>query len=248
MGVILLVSSTVRAQKPEPPFRAQVQQELDEELRELVNMPAPELDIRYEGLGSDAFEVVESQVALDGRPLEGKFPKGASHRTPAILFSGEASPGEHLLTLNLVLKQTRGSTFFTSVEGLRFKVPGRVTLHAQPGLVLRVRLALKADALATDLKKRLVFDVKVQPEMVATLDDGSTPEPPPGPTLPAKPPAPSRRKRGAKKAFTAMNTGRWKVKRQPLSEGPSVSRRALEGALEKARQANRVETVTDAAP
>ena len=229
--------------------------EVERALRESVHMPPASIELRFDGIDSTRFELLDSHFEVDGVAVERGLAVGGVSTQSQILFFAVVTPGEHLVTASLTFKEARGASLFQYVEGYRFKLPGRFHLTAQRGLVLGLRLKVHADALATDLRRRLTLEARLEPKMVAQLDDGTMPAPLMPPPLqprlsvPEKPGTrPPRRRSHAKallaqssspeRPFTHMDTGRWKL-RKAREGAAEVSPRALAAALEEARGQNR---------
>lgn len=155
---------------------AKARAELELQLKRMTRMPPPSLEIRFEGIDSSRYELVEATFALDGAPLKTQPPRGIGERRASLLLFDIVSPGEHVVTATLVYKEVTPDGFF-SYGGYKFTLPGRFTLTAQNGLVMVLRAWVEVNDGASDPRQRLELVASAEPRMVARMADDSGPAP-----------------------------------------------------------------------
>jgi hypothetical protein len=149
-------------------------QQLDRQLEQMVKPPPASLEIIFDGIDSTRYTLLESSFALDGPPLPVKV-SGAEQRH-TVLFSGEVTPGEHILMTRLVYEESARGGLFSYGSGIKFKVPGKFIITAQRGVALRVRARVEVDD-GAEPSKRLELVGKVEADLRAKLEEGMPPPP-----------------------------------------------------------------------
>jgi hypothetical protein len=154
---------------------ADVAQELDRELRVVAHVPAPAVEILFEGVESEKYELVEASFQLDGRGLPQPLKPGKLGRAPITLFSGTVAPGPHTFTADLVLKDAAPQGLFSYGDTHRFRIGQEVSLAAQSGLLVRLRTWVRVNDQAEDVTRRLKLVAKLDPQMLARVDEPPSP-------------------------------------------------------------------------
>jgi len=175
LALLLLMAAAPAFAGPEDEAKARAELEL--QLRRLTRMPPPSLEIRFDGIDSSRYELLDATFALDGAPLKQQPPRGVGERKASLLFFDIVSPGEHVVTATLAYKEVTPDGFF-SYSGYKFTLPGRFTLTAQNGLVMVLRAWVEVNDGAADLRQRLELVASAEPMMVAKMADDSSPTPP----------------------------------------------------------------------
>ena len=174
--LLLLLSAAAPALAGPEDGEAKARAELDLQLRRLTRMPPPSLEIRFDGIDSSRYELLEATFALDGKPLKTQPPRGVGERRASLLFFDLVPPGEHVVTATLTYKEVAPEGFF-AISGYKFTLPGRFTLTAQNGLVMVLRAWVEVNDGASDLKQRLELVASAEPMMIARMADDSGPTP-----------------------------------------------------------------------
>jgi hypothetical protein len=160
----------------EAEVEAKARAELELQLKRMTRMPPPSLEIRFEGIDSSRYELLEATFALDGTPLKTQPPHGIGEKKASLLLFDIVSPGEHVVTATLAYKEVAPDGFF-SYGGYKFTLPGRFTVTAQNGLVMVLRAWVEVNDGAPDTRQRLELVASAEPRMVARMADDSTPAP-----------------------------------------------------------------------
>jgi outer membrane protein OmpA-like peptidoglycan-associated protein len=172
---VLLATGAVRA---EPPSAEQVRAELDQQLQEMVNSPAPEVRLLFSGLDPSEYKLVEVHFTLDGEPLQVPPVDGIGSPGPHVLTTRQVEDGPHTLVSNVVYMDASWN-MFSPTSGLLWNMTSTLNFQAQRGL----RVDVKARALlrpeAKDPRQKVKLAHEVTAEMIAKLEDGTLPEPPP---------------------------------------------------------------------
>ena len=199
LWTLALLAATVTVPDEDPATR-RAREEIEAQLAQMDQAPAPRLDIRFEGATPERYEAVESTFALDEQPLKAEG---------GVLRTGEVTPGEHVLTGSVLVKDKNAGRILAYAAEYRLRVPFRVTLMAQRGLGLEVSLRVRGEDTLIDQNRRLRAEVKVDAVMLGPASDEQTdPEPESGAGADAGPAA-----LDGGKAYTKMKTGNWKVKK-----------------------------------
>lgn len=146
---------------------ARARAEVERELQKMTRSPPPSLEIRFDGIDSGRYSLLEAEFALDGQPLP---KKAMAQEKGAVLFFNMVQPGDHVITATLVYQEPRKDDLFGS-PGLRFKLPGRFIITAQNGLVMRLRTKVRVNEAAADPKDRLALVATAEPMVVAALEE-----------------------------------------------------------------------------
>jgi hypothetical protein len=152
---------------------AKARAEVELQLKRMTRMPPPSLEIRFEGIDSSRYELVEATFSLDGTPLKEQPTRGVGEKRASLLLFDIVSPGEHVVTATLAYKEVAPDGFFT-YSGLKFTLPGRFTVTAQNGLVMVLRAWVEVNDGARDPRQRLELVASAEPRMVARMADESS--------------------------------------------------------------------------
>jgi len=179
----LLVASSVLAAEDATSQRARA--ELESQLQSMVRIPPPQVEIVFSGIDATDYELVSAAFTLDNQALPAPEQPAAGR----VIFSGNLAAGPHLFGAQITYKEAPNK-IFTYMNGSKFKVPSKVEFVAQRGLRVHIRAGIHVQE-GADASVRLRPANKVEPEMLAQLDDGSMPEAMkrPGPKAPEPPPA-----------------------------------------------------------
>ena len=173
---VLLLAATARAETD----RQKAEKEIDAEMKELVKpLPAPTVRVVWDGVDSDKVAIDEARFELDDARLSyGEVDElQDASKGAKTLYDGSIDPGKHALNVNLVVHRTKVSL----LEGLRrttYKISSSAAFPGQPGLSVTLRIKLHYDENEQDPKKRLRLDTRVEPKMVAHVDDAPMPDMP----------------------------------------------------------------------
>ncbi|HYO54605.1 OmpA family protein [Archangium sp.] len=221
---VLLAAGVVRA--AEPPSVEQVRAELDRQLQGMVNTPAPEVRLLFSGLDPSEYRLVEVHFTLDGEPLSVAPVDELGSPGPHVLTTRQVKDGPHTLVSNVVYMDASWN-MFSETSGLLWNMTSTLNFQTQRGL----RVDVKATALlvpeAKDPRQKVKLAHDVTAEMIAKLEDGTLPEPPPGqggpppepprtPRDPDPPPAPTAQTQKARLLVSAT------MSRKPVASTLSV--------------------------
>ncbi|MHB8420438.1 MAG: hypothetical protein ACYDCL_20385 [Myxococcales bacterium] len=159
----LALSLTVALTAPGPED-ARAQQEIEDQLRQAVRIPEPQLDVQFEGVDASRYALKESSFSLDGVELPAE-PSG----THLGVFRGEVKPGRHSVAVRLVYEERQGFGIFTYADA-KLTVQGSLGVKAERGLATRLRVRVVTDPKA-DAQHRLKLASELTEEMLAKVDD-----------------------------------------------------------------------------
>jgi hypothetical protein len=199
--------------------------EVDRLLLKGTSVAPATVELRFDTEASSQYELLQASFALDGRPLETSFPLGPLTSQSRILFFGIVEPGPHVFTAELLFRIARAG-LFSYVEGYKLKVPGRVTLNAQRGLVLGLRAGVAMHDVS-NLSKRLEFVAKSDLKMVTHSEDLATTEPETPADKPGACPKPEAPQVAPESAPAAPKETVVRRRRRKLYDVPDVSARVL---------------------
>ncbi len=141
---------------------ARAQREIEEQLRQAVRIPEPQLDVEFEGLDASRYALKEAAFSLDG--VELPVEPGARR-----VFQGEVKPGRHAVDVRLVYEERKGLGIFTYADA-KLTVDGSLGVKSERGLATRLRVRVLADPKA-DPQHRLKLASDLSAEMLAKVDD-----------------------------------------------------------------------------
>ncbi|MHB8877055.1 MAG: hypothetical protein ACYC8T_25445 [Myxococcaceae bacterium] len=206
LWTVVLLAATATAPAEDPETR-RAREEIEAQLAQMDQAPAPQLEIRFEGITPEHYQVVEASFALDDQPLKS---------SEGLLETGEVTAGEHVLTGSVLLKDNAPSALLSYGADYRFRVPLRVTLMTQRGLRLEVHLRVRGDdsVMDVDLGKRLKAEVRVDAAMLGPAGDEA--DEPDDDEAAGGGKSPALLDGG--KPFTKMKTGNWKTKKKKMAK------------------------------
>ncbi len=158
--LISVVGPALAAEDP----TAHAREELEREMREMVQLPAASVEVVFDGIDSTRYKLLEASFALDDRSLA----VAAGAKT---LYAGELPPGKHTLSATF-LYETPAPSF----GSVKYTVPGKFIFTAQRGIFMRVRAHIEVDD-GAEPSKRLQLVGNAQADLRAKLEDGVLPPP-----------------------------------------------------------------------
>lgn len=170
-----LLAATARADDSEDKARA----DLERQLRELVQIPPPEVVVTFEGLPKpDGYKLLEAEFLLDGQPLATPAPETLNGPGSHLLLATKLEEGTHTLVSRVTYVNDSWS-LFSETNGYLWKMTATVGIQAQRGLKLRVKVVPGIVPKAPDPRLKLKLTHDVAAEMTAELADATLPEPAP---------------------------------------------------------------------
>lgn len=182
---MVLFAGVVRA--AEPPSVEQVRAELDQQLRELVNTPPPELRLRFIGLDPSDYRLVEAHFTLDGEPLQAPPVEEIGSPGPHVLLTRQLEDGHHTLVSNVVYMDASWN-MFSPTSGLLWNMTSTLNFQTQRGLRVDVAATIHLVPEAKDPRLKVKLLHEMTAEMIAKLEDVALPEMPPPPVKKAEAP------------------------------------------------------------
>jgi hypothetical protein len=180
---VLLASASALAEDPKA--RA-AREELERQLTQLVGKAPTRVRVDLEALDEPNYALEDAAFELDGRPIPSPLllvlNTEGSHR----IWSGDVAPGKHAVTVRLTYAN-RSSVVVSDEGGYSWKIGGTVSFDVNAGIEVQVRVVPKRDGTQPDVAKRFKLSLPAKPVMLAALDDGKMPEPPPKPLVDAGP-------------------------------------------------------------
>jgi hypothetical protein len=158
--LISVVGPALAAEDP----AVHAREELEREMREMVQLPAASVEVVFDGIDSTRYKLLEASFALDDRSLA--VAAGAK-----ILYAGELPPGKHTLTANFLYETPAPSS-----GSVKYRVPGKFIFTAQRGIFMRVRAHIEVDD-GAEPSKRLQLVGNAEADLRAKLEDGLLPPP-----------------------------------------------------------------------
>ena len=158
--LISVVGPALAAEDP----TVHAREELEREMREMVQLPAASVEVVFDGIDSTRYKLLEASFALDDRSLA--VPPGAK-----ILYAGELPPGKHTLSATFLYETPAPSS-----GSVKYRVPGKFIFTAQRGIFMRVRAQIEVDD-GAEPSKRLQLVGKAEADLRAKLEDGLLPPP-----------------------------------------------------------------------
>lgn len=180
LGFLAVVLSAGVVRAAEPPSVEQVRAELDQQLRELVNTPPPELRLRFIGLEPSDYRLVEVHFTLDGEPLQAPPVEEIGSPGPHVLLTRQVEDGPHTLVSNVVYMDASWN-MFSPTSGLLWNVTSTLNFQTQRGLRVDVTATTRLVPEAKDPRLKVKLLHEVTAEMIAKLEDVALPELPPPP-------------------------------------------------------------------
>jgi len=180
LGFVVLVLSVGVVRAAEPPSEEQVRAELDRQLSEMVNTPAPELRLRFIGLDPADYRLVEVHFTLDGQPLPAPPVEQLGSPGPHVLLTRQVEDGPHTLVSNVVYMDASWN-MFSPTSGLLWNVTSTLNFQTQRGLRVDVTATTVLVPEAKDPRLKVKLTHGITAEMIAKLEEVALPELPPPP-------------------------------------------------------------------
>jgi len=143
-----------------------VREEMEQQLNEMVKLPAASVEVVFDGIDSTRYKLLEASFVLDDKPIP--FTPNTK-----VLYAGEVQPGKHTLSATFSYEAPTVNS-----GSIKYKVPGKFIFTAQRGIFMRVRARIDVDD-GAEPSKRLQLVGKAETALRAKLED-SLPPPAPG--------------------------------------------------------------------
>ena len=159
--LISIVGPALAAEDP----TVHAREELEREMREMVQLPAASVEVVFDGIDSTRYKLLEASFALDDQSL----PVAAGAK---VLYAGDLPPGKHTLSATLLYEAPA-----PSYGSVKYRVPGKFIFTAQRGIFMRVHARIEVDD-GAEPSKRLQLIGNAETNLRAKLEDGVLPPPP----------------------------------------------------------------------
>ncbi len=171
-----LLAADARAADPVDKAR----EDLDRQLREMVQIPPPEVVVTFEGLPPQAegegYKLVEAEFLVDGEALATPEPEALNAPGSHRLLVNQLPEGTHTLVSRVTYVNDSWS-LFSETNGYLWKMTATVSFQMQRGLRVRVKVVPAIVPKAKDPRLKLKLTHDVAAEMTAELADATLPEP-----------------------------------------------------------------------
>jgi hypothetical protein len=157
-------------------------EELERQLGLLVVKAPTRVRVELAGLDEPNYVLEEATFELDGRALGAPSLKDLNREGTHLVWVGDVPPGKHTVGARLVYANA-ASVVLSDEGGYKWKIGGSVRFDLNSGIEVQVRVTPARDPSQADIAKRFKLSLPAKPVMLAALDDGSMPEPPPKPVL-----------------------------------------------------------------
>lgn len=224
---VVVVAFAAALASAETEREAKAREELERQLKSMVGTPPTKIKVEYAGLDQPVYQLQEARFVLDGKTLPTPDLRTLDTEGPHLIFHGDVKPGTHTLTTTLVVQNT-ASQVISEEGGYKWTVTSEATFANQTGLEVHVVVTPTIDLGVKDVRKKFKVSSPATVTMLAALDDGSMPAPPPKPKLPAA---------DAGLADAHVDAGRPKTKAELAAEAAEAKKRAREEALAARREA-----------
>jgi hypothetical protein len=180
----LLVLCVALVAHAEDDRERRAREELERQLSALVEKAPTRVKIEFQGLDEPNYELTEASVELDGKPLV--LPALATlsgeglHALPAV----DVSPGSHVVKVRIACR-SKASIVVSDEGGYGWTLAGQNAFDVNNGIEVQVKVVPTRVPQAKELAKRFRLSLPATPVMLAKLDDGKLPEPPPKPVVDA---------------------------------------------------------------
>lgn len=172
---ILLLSVAAQA---EDEAQRKAREELEKQLSQMVGKQPTKVRIDFEALDEPMYKLDDASFELDGKSLPRPSLDELTKEGVHLVWNGDASPGKHLVAARLVFVN-QASPVVSEEGGHVWKVQGTVSFELQAGIEVRVKVTPQRDNAQKDVAKRFQVRLPATPVMLAQMDDGKMPEPPP---------------------------------------------------------------------
>ena len=166
----------------EDPKAKAAREELERQLNQMVGKVPTKVRIDFLGLEEPNYVIEDATFELDGRTLTSPLASKLSEEGTHPVWNGDVTPGKHSVKVMLVVAN-RTSAVLSDEGGYKWTLRGERTAEVNAGIEVHVEVTARRDGTQTDVGKRFALATTAKPVMIATLDDGSIPEPPKKPVL-----------------------------------------------------------------
>lgn len=178
-GLMIMWALLAGVSFAEDDAQRRAREELEKQLNQMVEKAPSRVRVEFLPVDDPNFQVEELEISLDGKPL--KMPTAAAisgwvQDGAMPITTLDVTPGRHKVVAKVTIHNT-ASPMVSDEGDFRWKVAGDVGFDVATGIEVKVIVTPVRDAKQADLGKRLKLTFPSQPVMIATLDDGSMPEP-----------------------------------------------------------------------
>ncbi len=174
--VALLLAATAFAETERERL---AREDVERQLKLLVGTPPTKIRVDWVGLDQPQYKIVEASFTLDGKslPTPSKL-SDLDGEGDHLIFFGDVSAGKHVVESKITIENT-ATQLVSSEGGYQWKVGSTVAFETAAGLEVDVKITPKFDPKQAELKRKFSVSSPTQIKMLAKLDDGSLPPPPP---------------------------------------------------------------------
>lgn len=144
----------------------------------MVGTPPTRVRVEFVSPDEPNYVLEEATFEVDGKAVKGLPLATLSSEGTHTVFAGEVTPGKHKVSAKLLFA-SRASAVVSDEGGYKWKVGGDATFEVNPGIEVQVQVVPSRDSTQKDIGKRFTLRMPAEPVMVAKLDDGKMPPPPP---------------------------------------------------------------------
>ncbi len=178
-GLMIMCALLAGVSFAEDDAQRRAREELEKQLNQMVEKAPSRVRVEFLPVDDPNFQVEELEISLDGKVL--KVPTAAAisgwvQDGAMPITTLDVSPGRHKVVAKVTIHNT-ASPMVSDEGDFRWRVAGDVGFDVATGIEVKVIVTPVRDAKQADLGKRLKLTFPSQPAMIATLDDGSMPEP-----------------------------------------------------------------------
>jgi hypothetical protein len=244
ISAVLLLSAAAQA---EDEAQRKAREELERQLQQMVGRQPTRVRVDFESLDEPMYKLEDASFELDGKTLPRPALEQLMKEGVHLVWNGDVSPGKHVVAARVVYVN-QASPVVNEEGGHVWKVSGTVSFEVQAGIEVRVKVTPQRDDAQKEVAKRFVIRLPATPVMLAQVDDGTMPEPPPKPrveTVDAGAPvvvasaselAAEEKRRKAEEAAETKRLAAEEKKRK-AEEAKEARRRAAEEKKRKAEEA-----------
>jgi hypothetical protein len=175
-ALVLVAGLVAGAARAEDENARKAREELERELNRMVAAPPTKVRVDFEALDEPNYALEDAQFELDGKPLRAPTHDELTREGTHLVWNGDVTPGKHTVHAHVVYANNT-SPLITEEGGHKWKVTGDVSFDVHAGIEVQVRVVPLRDATQVDVARRFKLSLPAKPVMLATLDDGSMPEP-----------------------------------------------------------------------
>ncbi len=175
--VWVAVAAWPLAVRAEDDSTRQAREEIDRDLKKLVDIPPPRVELVFNGLDEPNMKLVEAEFTLDGATVKVPGLGELDSAGPHTLFTGQVSHGKHTLASKLVYTD-KSSVVMSDIGGYRWKIGNEFTFPAQRGLSVRIVTTPELVPGAKEIKDRMKVTSAANAQIVARMEDGKMPPAP----------------------------------------------------------------------